>query len=99
MAFAALPKHPHVVPLCISIALVRTICAMASGTRSGHELDAQLPSGWWPAADRGVQSTLKTIDRESIRAIEALRRQLRSLRAQFRPDLEVLVGGKGGDGG
>jgi hypothetical protein len=65
---------------------------MPRETRSGHELDAQLPPGAGPAAQRRVRATLKNVDREWIRANEALRRQLRSLRAQYREELEDLIG-------
>ncbi len=60
--------------------------------RAGHERDAQLPSGAAPAAQRRVLATLKGLDRESIRANDELRRRLTSLRAQYREELEDLLG-------
>jgi hypothetical protein len=62
--------------------------------RSDREFDAQLPPGAGPAAQRRVQATLKNIDRESIRANDGLRRQLRALRATYRGELEDLLGGQ-----
>ncbi len=62
--------------------------------RSAHERDAQLPSGATPATQRRVLATLKNIDRESIRESEDLRGQLRTLRAQYREELENLIGEK-----
>jgi hypothetical protein len=62
--------------------------------RSAHELDALLAPGAPPAAQRRVLATLKSIDRGSIRANDDLRRRLKSLRAQYREELEDLLGGK-----